>query len=101
MAALSEEFGFELEALRATYGEDEVAMLPGAACAGGSGAVQVALAVAPRTDGGAEHEQYVAGRLVLTVGAAYPEEAPGVQLAQAKGELLPVTGQLCSSQQPA
>ena len=33
MAALSEEFGFELEALRATYGEDEVAMLPGAACA--------------------------------------------------------------------
>lgn len=76
--ALPEEFEFELEALRATYGDDHVeAQLGGAA-----GAV-VALPVAPR--GRADHECFVAGRLVLRVGAGYPADAPSVELADAKG----------------
>lgn len=88
MAQLPEDLEFELEALRSTYGDEQVSVELGGSGADGppaAAAAVVALPVAPRTD--AEHEQFVGGRLVLAVGASYPEEAPGVQLADAKGTL--------------
>ena len=87
---LPEELEFELEALRATYGEDAVAVsspVDGAASsnAAAATAATVSLPVAPRDT--PEHACFVTGRLVLAVGAGYPAEAPGVTLADAKGAL--------------
>lgn len=84
MAGLPEELEFELEALRATYGDDLVDVQQGDAAAAPAAAV-VAVPVAPRTDGGAEHESFVAGRLVMAVGPSYPDAPPEVHLADAKG----------------
>ena len=93
MEGLQEELEFELEALKATYGDDAVHVEPASSAAGGgesnSGGASppvavVSLPVGPRCE--AEHEQFVAGRLVMTVGAGYPADPPAVQLADAKGE---------------
>ncbi|PRW57917.1 E3 ubiquitin- ligase RNF25 [Chlorella sorokiniana] len=91
MEGLPEEFEFELEALRATYGDEAVQVEPANSAAGGSGSSSsssppvavVSVPVAPRCE--AEPEQFVAGRLVMAVGAGYPAEPPAVQLADAKG----------------
>lgn len=83
---LPEELEFEVEALQATYGEEEVQVERAPAA---TAAAVVTLAVAPRTRGGAEHEQFVAGRLVLAVGPQYPSQPPDVHLSDAKGAARP------------
>ncbi len=92
MEGLPEELEFELEALKATYGDDAVHVEPASSVAGGGGSgsggasppvAVVSLPVGPRCE--AEHEQFVAGRLVMTAGGGYPAEPPAVQLADAKG----------------
>lgn len=82
MEGLPEELEFELEALRATYGDEAVCVEPAGSSAVAAAAV-VSLPVAPRTE--AEHECFVAGRLVMQVGEGYPGEPPAVQLTDAKG----------------
>lgn len=82
---LPEELEFELEALRATYGDEAITVEPSS-----GGAVAVSLPATPRHD--AEHEQFVAARLVMAVGASYPDEAPRVQLTDAKGAALALEG---------
>ena len=80
---LPEELEFELEALRATYGEDAVTVEAAPTDGSPAAAARVSLPVAPRC--AAEHERFVCGRLLLAVPAGYPEEAPEVQLTDAKG----------------
>lgn len=101
--SLPEELEFELEALRATYDDVEVETLEQECDSSGPALAAVSVPVAPRTDGGsslslgaaslagraaaaaASQDQYVAARLVLHVGPAYPTEPPAVQLADARG----------------
>lgn len=82
MEGLPEELEFEIEALRATYGDEAVHVEPASSDSSPAMAL-VSLQVAPRCE--AEHEHFVAGRLVMAVGAGYPAEPPAVQLADAKG----------------
>lgn len=93
-APLPEELEFELEALRATYGEEAVSVEPAPTDGGAAAAAaaRVSLPVAPRC--AAEHECFVAGRLVLAVPDGYPAEAPGVQLADAKGAWVSGVGRM-------
>ena len=85
MEGLPEELEFEIEALRATYGDEAVHVEPASSVGSDSSPAMalVSLPVAPRCE--AEHEHFVAGRLVMAVGAGYPAEPPAVQLADAKG----------------
>lgn len=75
---LPEELGYELEALQATYGTEAVHVGRSA-----GPAVTVSLPLAPRA--AAEHERFVAARLVLDLGPGYPEQPPRAQLVDAKG----------------
>lgn len=85
MEGLPEELEFEIEALRATYGDEAVHVEPASSVGSDSSPAMalVSLPVAPRCE--AEHEHFVAGRLVMAVGTGYPAEPPAVQLADAKG----------------
>lgn len=93
MTGLPEELEFELEALRATYDDVEVAV---GSEAGGDGsrssdktgaaaaaAAVVTVPVAPR--GCSPEQQFVAARLQLRVPPSYPGDAPAAALADARG----------------
>lgn len=98
MAGLPDDLEFELEALRATYDEVQVAVefvdtsngscttdYTGsvAAAEAAAAAAVVTVPVAPR--GCSPEHQFVAARLQLRVPPRYPAEAPGVVLADARG----------------
>lgn len=72
----------ELEALSITY-DDAVEDVG----ADSQQNTRICLDCRPRS-ADAEHECYVTGKLVLTVGCSYPETAPNVTLEKTKGRWL-------------
>lgn len=92
MAGLPEELEFEVEALRATYDDVEVALEPGNAdqssrstdqAGSAAAAALVTVTVAPR--GCPPEQRFVAARLQLRVPPGYPADAPAAVLADARG----------------
>ena len=82
--AISEELGFELEALLATYGDEHVVVEAGKADPSAQSSLTVVtMAVGPR--GCDAHEAFVAARLELRIPPTYPAQAPVVQLTDVKG----------------
>ncbi|KAL4446819.1 hypothetical protein ABPG77_008063 [Micractinium sp. CCAP 211/92] len=94
MAGLPEELEFEVEALRATYDDVEVALEPGHTDQssrsidqpGSAAAAATALVTVPVAPRGCPPEQrFVTTRLQLRVPPGYPADAPAAALADARG----------------